>query len=89
MSFQKRIINQNYMQAAAITASDTVGFAECDAIYIGGAGSAAIVDSTGTATTFPGLLAGTVLPLRACRVNATGLTATNLVALYSDPAASV
>jgi hypothetical protein len=67
---------------AAITASDTAAFAECDAIFVGSAGNATIVRADGTAVVFQGLQAGQVLPVKAIRVNTTNLTAGQLVALY-------
>ena len=68
--------------AAAVTPSDTVNFGQpTRALYIGGAGTvAAIID--GSAVSFVGLNAGTILPIRCSRVNTTGTTATSIVALY-------
>jgi hypothetical protein len=37
---------------------------------------------SGATTLFTGILAGTLLPVRATRVKATGTTATNIVALW-------
>jgi len=50
-------------------------------IYVGGAGNIALITSKGTTVTFTGLAAGSVLPIRANRVLATGTTATNLIGL--------
>jgi hypothetical protein len=69
--------------AAAITPHDTNNFAGgvCRGIYVGVGGNiVAIVN--GTAVTFKGAAAGSVLPIAATRVNATSTTATDLVALY-------
>lgn len=69
--------------AAAVTPHDSTNFAGgvCRGLYVGGAGNlVAIVN--GTAITFTGVPAGTVLPIRATRVNATSTTATAIVALY-------
>lgn len=53
------------------------------ALYIGGGGTAVLLLDDGVNTcTFPGLLAGTILPVRCVRVNATNTTATNIVALF-------
>ena len=74
---------------AAITPSDTVDLTKgvCDSIYVGTAGDVAVVDRDGTAVTFGAVPAGTVLPVKALRVNATntasGAGRTGLVALYS------
>lgn len=72
-----------YSRAVAITPSDATNFTDgaCHAIYVGGAGNiTAIVN--GTAVLFAGAVVGSVLKIRATRVNATGTAATNLVALY-------
>lgn len=72
--------------AEAITAGDTTGSnfsREADALYIGGAGDVAVVLPGGTAITFAGVAAGTVLPVRAIRINSTNTTATNMVALFT------
>lgn len=53
------------------------------ALYIGGDGNVS-VDMVGgqESIVFVGLTAGTILPIRATRVNSTGTTATNIVALW-------
>jgi hypothetical protein len=70
--------------AVAITKSDTDQLAKVTrAIYVGGAGDAALVLGDDTAAvTFVALAAGQVYPLRVKQVKSTGTTATNLVALY-------
>jgi hypothetical protein len=68
--------------AFAITPHDSTNFNEnCRAIYIGGAGNIVVVTKAGNAVTFTGVLAGTILPVRAMRVNSTNTTATNLVGI--------
>ena len=70
-------------RAAAITPSDSVALTVFPrAIYIGGAGNVSVLTLGGDTTTFPGLAAGSILPVRVTRVNATGTTATNLVAIW-------
>lgn len=65
-----------------IPPSDTVNLTKrCRAVYVGGAGNIVAVDDAGTAVTFSAVPAGTVLPIEAKRINATGTTATLLVAL--------
>ena len=54
----------------------------CRALYIGGDGNVSLITPEGTTVSFIGLVAGTILPVRAARVRVTGTTATNLVALY-------
>lgn len=70
--------------AVAVTPSDTVNLTvPSRALYVGGAGNiVAVMQDSGTAVTFTGVLAGTVLPIRVLRVNATSTTATSLVALF-------
>ena len=49
--------------------------------YVGGAGNVAAINENGVAVTFAAVPAGAVLPIATKRVNATGTTATNLIAL--------
>jgi hypothetical protein len=68
---------------AAVTPSDSTDFDSiCRAIYVGGAGNVVAVRHDGTAVTFTGVPAGTVLPIACRRVNSTSTTATAIVALY-------
>lgn len=68
---------------AEVTKSDTVAFTDgaCDALYVGAGGTATIVREDGTAVSFVGLAAGSIIPIKAIRVNDTG-TAASFVALY-------
>lgn len=50
-------------------------------LYIGSAGDVAVVDLSGTAITFAGVPAETVLPVRGLRVNSTSTTASSIVGL--------
>ena len=52
------------------------------AIYVGGAGDIKVTTTGGNTVTFVGCLAGSILPVRAARIWATGTTATNLVGMY-------
>lgn len=71
------------INAFSITPSDSVDLlAGTRAIYIGGSGDVQVTMLGGTTVTFPGVLAGTVLPLRVTRVWVTNTTATNMVGLY-------
>lgn len=67
----------------AVTPSDSVDFARglCRGIYVGVTGNVAIVNQNGTATTFVGVPAGSVLPVNCRRINSTNTTATSIVAL--------
>jgi hypothetical protein len=68
--------------AFAITPSDAVDFTnDTRAIYVGGAGNLTVVMQSGAVVLFTAVPAGTVLPIRADRVNATGTTATAMVGL--------
>ncbi len=67
----------------AITTSDSTDFsASPRAIYVGGAGNISVYTSANTTVVFNNCQAGTVLPIKVKRVNTTGTTATNLIALY-------
>jgi nitrogen fixation protein len=69
--------------AAAITPHDTnLLTVTTRAVYVGGAGDLAVVMFNGDEVTFPAVPAGTVLPVRAKKVKATGTTATSLVGMY-------
>jgi hypothetical protein len=75
-------LGRGYAQAVAITPSDVTNFTEgvCRAIYVGGAGNITAVIN-GNAILFTAPPVGTVLQVEASRVNATGTTATAMVAL--------
>ena len=52
------------------------------AIYVGGAGSLTVQLSGGDQVTLAAVPAGSLLPLRAARILATGTTATDIVGLW-------
>ena len=70
--------------AAVITPSDGANLSQQTlAIYVGGAGDVRVdLVGTGTGITFKAVPVGTVLPIQAVKVYATGTSATNLVAIY-------
>jgi len=82
----------SYTVYSPITPSDTVAIGETSAgdgnkrvpraLYVGGAGTVVAVMGDGRTVSFVGAVAGSVLPLQPLRINATGTTATGLVALY-------
>lgn len=77
--------NDYYNQAKAVTTSDTVDlpFGLCDALYVGGAGIVvAVLEDNSTVQLTA--VAGSILPIRLRRVNATSTTATLMVALYQN-----
>ena len=69
--------------AVAVTPSDTVSLTPnpTRALYVGGAGNVVVLIG-GSAVTFTGVQAGSILPICVTRVNSTNTTATNIVALY-------
>lgn len=83
-----RIVSNPYSAASAegffaVTPSDTANFSfTVRGIYVGTAGNVVAVTEGGTAVTFSNVPAGTILPVRANRVNSTSTTASNLVGLY-------
>lgn len=67
----------------AVTPSDAADLtAETRALYIGQGGDLALILSSGDAITLSGVISGSLLPLRATRVKATGTTAGQIVGLY-------
>jgi len=69
--------------AETITPSDTVNLrAVSRAIYVGVAGDVAAVMQNGDVATFVGVTAGSILPIRAIRINSTNTTATTMLNLY-------
>lgn len=64
-------------------AANTVGYPSC-VVYIGGAGTMRVTTVKGTVMNFPGLIAGTILPVVVRRVHATGTTATPLNAVVGS-----
>jgi hypothetical protein len=68
---------------AAVTPSDTAKIEpHAVSLYIGGAGDVVVTAVDGGKATFT-VAAGTVLPVQATMVDATGTTATNIIALYN------
>ena len=68
----------------AVTPSDSTDLADvAKAVYVGTGGDVSIIAAGDTtAVVLKNLLSGSLIPVRAKRVMATGTTATNLVALY-------
>ena len=66
----------------AVTPHDTNPLSETTrALYVGSAGTLAVVLTSGAAITFAGVASGTVLPVRVTKVMATGTSATDIVGL--------
>ena len=68
----------------AVTPSDSTDltYSTCRAIYVGGDGDISLVDGNGATIVFSGVTAGSILPVQTARINATGTTATSIIALY-------
>jgi len=72
-------------KAFAVTPSDTVDLAAgpTRGLYVGAFGNVTVdMVSGGTGIVFVGVQPGSLLPIQATRVYATGTTATSIVALY-------
>ncbi|UVC09033.1 hypothetical protein IHQ71_28670 [Rhizobium sp. TH2] len=66
----------------AVTPNDTNVLSETTrALYVGSAGTLAIVMASGASVTFIGVASGTVLPVRTTKVMATGTSATDILGL--------
>ena len=73
--------------AAAVTPNDDADLprAPCQALWIGGGdGTLSVVMAGGATVAFAGIPDGSILPIRADRVRATGTGATGIVALYEN-----
>jgi hypothetical protein len=68
----------------AVTPSDSTDltYSTCRAIYVGGDGNISLVDGNAATIVFTGVTAGSILPVQTARINATGTTATSIIALY-------
>lgn len=81
--------NASYNKGVAITTSDTdnivcpAGLPVTDAIWVGTGGDIVVVPQDDDTYTLVGAIAGTIIPVRAKRINQTNTTADNLVALFS------
>lgn len=69
--------------AASITPSDDDDLANVSkSLFVGGAGTLKIDTVGGSTVTFTGVVAGSIIPVRAAKIYATGTTATNIVSMY-------
>ena len=68
--------------AAAVTPSDTVNFAEPSVIFVGTTGAVRVLTAQGSDVTFGAVPGGTVVPLQVLRVFASGTSATNLIRIF-------
>lgn len=67
--------------AAAVTPSDTVNMIEASSVYVGVSGDISIVTPNGQSVLLKSVAVG-MLDVPVSRVNATGTTATNMIAFY-------
>jgi len=69
--------------AEVVTPSDAVNLLKISrAVYVGASGNLSVeMANIGTAIVFTGVQAGSILPIRVSRINLTGTTAANIVAL--------
>jgi len=70
-------------EGEAVTPSNSVNFAQPGrALWVGGAGDVAVLTTKGSTLVFSGVPAGTLIPVRAARVNSTSTTATLILNLW-------
>ena len=74
---------QNPASSAEAIVNDTPFSTTCSAIFVGVGGNMNVIMKDGATVMFTGVVAGTVLPIRATQVVAASTTATNLVALIN------
>lgn len=71
------------LHAAGVTPADGADMTiSSRGLYVGGAGDLKVTMEGGETVTFPGVVAGTLLPIRVRRVFATGTTATSILSLF-------
>lgn len=69
--------------AVAVTPHDATELAQVSrGLFVGGTGTMTCLMNDGSVVLFTGVPSGCIMPLRVKRVNSTGTTATNIVALY-------
>jgi hypothetical protein len=83
--FSNRIVaaSDPAQAAQSVTPSDNEDLTNVSrALYIGRAGDVSVVMVSGQSVSFTDVAAGTILPLRVQRVNASDTTASEIVALW-------
>lgn len=65
----------------AVTPTDGVTYYGARGLYVGTGGNVAVVGLDGVAVTFVAVPSGAILPIYSQGVNATGTTASNIIAL--------
>ena len=83
--FSNRIVaaSDPAQAAQSVVPSDTIDLTNASrALYIGREGNVSVVMVSGQSVSFKNVAAGTILPLRVQRVNASNTTASEIVALW-------
>lgn len=76
-------LNSPAKNAVAVTPDDSTDLAVVSrGLYIGVGGDVAVIMAGGQTVTFAGVSGGSILPIRAIRIKATGTTATSILSLY-------
>lgn len=81
-AYGAEIMPAGHYEAVVPHATTNFPGGECEGIYVGGAGIVQVVRPDDTVVAFTAV-AGSVLPVRAKRVNAVSTTATLMVALFT------
>ncbi|MHC0055454.1 spike base protein, RCAP_Rcc01079 family [Actibacterium sp. D379-3] len=82
-SSQSSSLTAPVRDAAAVTPSDAAALPVLSrALYVGAGGDLAVVTAGGQSVVFTGVPAGSLLPVRAARVLATGTSAGAILALW-------
>jgi hypothetical protein len=68
--------------AQAITASDSTEYDDVRGVYVGVTGDVAVTFENGDSVVLVGLAAGTIHPIRAKKILATGTDATDIVIFF-------
>lgn len=68
--------------AAAVTTSDTVNFAQPSVLFAGSGGTIRVLTVEGSDVTFNSVQPGAILPVRVVRVFASTTTAINMVRIF-------
>jgi len=78
----KSVNHPNPAEYALAVVTDTTFDTTTRGVYVGGTGNLSVRFANGTDVVFINVQAGSVIPVRATRVNASGTTATNMVAMF-------
>ena len=71
------------LHAVAVVPSDSVPLStDARSLFVGTGGTITLITSGGETVLFTGVLSGSILPVRANQVKATGTTAANIVAMW-------